>query len=323
MKIFYSKVLIGLNLDLGVCQINIIRIKNGVIKQNIKTNVKILDDSLPIETAKLIQFYKKKYPFTYIGVFGKTYNQGVAPITNPNKLIEYGINTKEYFAKIVDNSWCTYIKDQDCISTLMQFKELGQIDLVFSPFIPIYITSRKEGGKVSLFILQEKKNIYVAISNGKKLFYGGYFELHSDLSETSNTNFSDPMMANSQTFEDILDSISENLNAFNDLDIDLLEEEHNEEYENYEKNKVEELKDFMRATTIVGILENVIQDFYAKTTLENAFIEQIIILDTYGITQDAIKHIRDSLMIDTHIRPFSIPESITMLMLEEIKRDAL
>lgn len=314
-----------MNLDLDICEVNIIRIKNGTVKQNIKTSAKIIDDSLPIEIIKLIQFYKKKYPFTYIGIFGKTYNQGIAPITNPNKLFEFGVNAQEYFTKVIDNSWCTYIKSRDCLDTTTQFKELGQIDLVFSPFIPIYIASRKEGAKNTLFVIQEKKNIFVAIGNGKKMFYGGYFELHSDLSEvnTANTSPSDPITASSQTFEDILDSISENLNAFNDLDIDLLEEEHNEEYENYEKNKVEELKDFMRATTTVGILENTIRDFYSKMTQESTFIEQIIILDTYGITQDSIKHIRDSLMIDTYVKPFSIPESITTLMLEEIKRSAL
>lgn len=324
-RVFYSRVFIGLNIDSGICQLHIVRIKNNTIKQNIKTNIKTIDDSIPIEALKLITFYKKKYPYTYIGMISKTYNQGALPTTNPQDFIKLGVNLQGYAIRSFDSSWCAYIKEEDCMGLIQPIQELERIDLLFSPFLPMFYYSKKETSKTSLYILQEKKNINVIISDGKKVYYGGYFEIEGDLGDTSTTmQESNPVVANSSTFEDILDSLSDNLEDLEDLDIDLLEEEHdNEELEQHEKNKIEELKDFMRATTIVGILENVIHEHYNNTYYQSSFIDQIVILDNYGITPDSIKHIKDSLMIDTFVKSFSIPESITLLMMEEFKRKNL
>lgn len=325
-RVFYSRVFIGLNIDSGICQLHIVRIKSNTIRQNIKTNIKMIDDSIPMEALKLISFYKKKYPFTYVGMVSKTYNQGAIPTTNPKDFIKLGVNLQGYKTKFFENTWCAYIKEEDCLSLMQPSSELDRIDLLFSPFLPIFNHSKKEVGKTTLYILQEKKNICVAISDGRKVYYGGYFEIEGDLADASAMpqESSNPMVANSSKFEDILDSLSDNLEDLEALDIDLLEEEHdNEEFEQHEKDKIEELKDFMRATTITGILENVIQEHYNNTYYESNFIEQIVILDNYGITPDAIKHIKDTLMIDTYVKSFSIPEFITLLMMEEYKRKAL
>lgn len=322
LQFFYSKVLIGLNLDYDVCQVNIIRIKNNAIKQNIKTDIKTIDNIFPAEATKLIRYYKKKYPFTYIGIFSKTYNQGAIPTTNPKDFINYGVNLQGYRAKSFDNTWSAYIKNQDCSDEIYQYQDLGRIDLIFSPFISMYLASKKEMGKTSLFLLQEKCNICVVISNGEKVFFGGFFEIQDDT-----TQLNDSLQTSSETtpnsFEDILSSLSENLDDLDDLDLDSLEQEDSSEYLREEQNRLDELKDFMRATTTVKILENVINSYYYNSNFQSTFINQIIILDTYGITVDAIRHIQDSLMIETHVQPFSIPESITTLMLEEIKRKSL
>lgn len=324
-RVFYSRVFIGLNIDSGICQLRIVRIKNNTIRQNIKTDIKTIDDSVPIEALKLITFYKKKYPYTYVGMISKTYNQGAIPTTDPKDFIKLGVNLQGYKMKFFDNSWCAYIKEEDCQKLVEPSSELERLDLLFSPFLPMYNQAKKEGSKTSLYILQEKKSICVIISDGKKVYYGGYFEIEGELTEANLTpQESSPMVANSSKFEDILDSLSDNLEDLEALDIDLLEEEHSsEEFEQHEKDKIEELRDFMRATTIVGILENVIQEHYNNAYYESNFIEQIVILDNYGITPDSIKHIKDSLMIETYVKPFSIPEAITLLMMEEFKRKTL
>ena len=324
-RILYSRVFIGLNIDAGVCQLHIIRTKSNTIKQNIKTNIKTIDETIPIEALKLIAFYKKKYPYTYIGMISKTYNQGAIPTTNPQEFIKLGVNLQGYKTKFFDNTWCAYIKEEDCQKLVEPSSELERIDLLFSPFLPMFNQAKKEGSKTSLYILQEKKNICVMISDGKKVFYGGFFEIEGELSEANlMPQDNNPMVANSAKFEDILDSLSDNLEDLEALDIGLLEEDQSDEdFEQHEKEKIEGLKDFMRATTIVGILENVITEHYSSTYYQSNFIDQIVILDNYGITPDSIKHIKDSLMIETYVRPFSIPESITLLMLEEYKRKSL
>ncbi|WP_147288242.1 hypothetical protein [Helicobacter cholecystus] len=326
LQFFYSKVLIGLNLDYDNCQVHVIRIKNKSIKQNIKTDIKTIDNIFPAETLKLIKYYKKKFPFTYIGIFSKTYNQGAIPTTKPKEFIKYDVNLQGYSTKSFDGSWSAYIKNQDCLNEVSQNPDLGDIDLVFSPFISIYLQSKKEAGKTSLFVLQEKQNISVVISNDQQVFFGGFFEIQNDAIEmnTSPNNQNNPSPSNFNTLEDILSSLNENIDDdIDNFDIEMLEEEDSEEYRKQEQNRIEELKDFMRATTTVSILENVISNYYTNPNFQSTFIDQIIILDTYGITPDAIGHIKDSLMIETFVRPFSISEAITTLMLEEIKRKSL
>ena len=324
LQFFYSKVLIGLNLDHDVCQLHIIRIKNGSIKQNIKTDIKTIDNIFPAEALKLIKFYKKKYPFTYTGVFSKTYNQGAIPTADSKEFIKYDVNLQGYSAKSFDNTWSAYIKNQDCYAQVSQYKDLGDLDLVFSPFISIYLQSKKEMGKTSLFLLQEKLSVSVVISDGQKVFFGGFFETQNDVMEAGSLETEQSLTTSiSNSFEDILSSMSDNIDDLDDLDFDLLDDDESDEYQKQEQNRLEELKDFMRATTTVGILENVISTYYSSPNFESAFIEQIVILDTYGITPDAIRHIKDSLMIETFVRPFSIAESITTLMLEETKRKTL
>lgn len=325
LQFFYSKVLIGLNLDHDCCQVHIIRIKNGSTKQNIKTDIKTIDNIFPAEAIKLIKYYKKKFPFTYVGIFSKTYNQGAIPTIEAKEFIKYGVNLQGYSAKSFDGTWSAYIKNQDCLDQVAQYQDLGDLDLVFSPFVSIYLQSKKEMGKTSLFVLQEKQNISVVISDGNQVFFGGFFEIQNDAMEmnSSLSDQSNPTLSSSNTFEDILSSLSDNIDDFDDFDIDVLEEENSEEYRKQEQTRIEELKDFMRATTTVGVLENVISSYYANPNFQSSFIEQIIILDTYGITPDAIRHVKDSLMIETFVRPFSISEAITTLMLEEIKRKSL
>lgn len=325
LQFFYSKVLIGLNLDHDVCQVHIIRIKNNAIKQNVKTDIKTIDNIFPTEAVKLIRFYKKKYPFTYVGVLSKTYNQGAIPTADSKEFIKYSVNLQGYRAKSFDNAWSVYVKNQDCLEQVSQYQDLGELDLIFSPFIPIYLQSKKEMGKTSLFVLQEKQDISVVISDGYKVFFGGFFEIQNDIMEAGDFESEQNLSAtnHSNSYEDILSSLSDDIDDLDDLDFDLLEEEESDEYRKQEQNRLEELKDFMRATTTVGILENVIGSFYSNPNFQSNFIEQIVILDTYGITPDAIRHIKDSLMIETYVRPFSISESITTLMLEEIKRKTL
>lgn len=319
-RVFYSRVFIGLNVDSGICQLHILRIKNNTIRQNIKTDIKTIDDSIPIEALKLIAFYKKKYPYTYVGMISKTYNQGAIPTASIEDFIKFGINLQDYKIKLFDNSWCAYIKEEDCLKLIHPDPELEGVDLLFSPFLPIFNYAKKEGSKTSLYILQERKSICVAISDGKKVYYGGYFEIEEASDGVKNIN---PSIVNPSKFEDILDSLSDSIEDLEDLDIDLLDDHNDGEFEQHEKEKIEELRDFMRATTIVEILENIIREHYNSTYYESNFIDQIVILDNYGIAPDAVKHIKDSLMIEVYVKPFSIPETITFLISEEFKRRAL
>ena len=73
LRPFFSTILIGVNLDAKVCSLKIVVIKSNHVKNSITKEFKIVDKELPMEAAKLIKDYQRKYPFTYLSAMSKTY----------------------------------------------------------------------------------------------------------------------------------------------------------------------------------------------------------------------------------------------------------
>lgn len=318
---FFSKIFIGIDIDEENCQVNILRVKNKKIQQNIKTDFKIIDNLLPLDALKLINFYRKKYPFTYIGFFSKSTHQGAIPTTKLEEYIHFGLSSKG-IKTITFQHWSAYIKKQNLPQELNQAKNLGAVDYLFSPFIPISFLAQKENRCTTLYILQYRQSVAICIAQKELIAYGGMFEILADFSEDSLSVQQPTQSSDALTFEDILSSLDEDFEDLDDID-DL---ENNEDLLNntQENNdKIDELKDFMRATTIANITENVIQEYYNNKHYKGAFIDQVIILDTYGIAPDAINHLKETLMIDCIIKPFSPAQEITSLMLQDFFKGTL
>ena len=74
-----------------------------------------------------------------------------------------------------------------------------------------------------------------------------------------------------------------------------------------------------RASNAVEILKNSINEFYSNPIYNAQFIESIIILDTYGMTEQAIEHIRNALMLNLEVRPLDIPDALIKLAQQELK----
>ncbi|MDE7235155.1 MAG: hypothetical protein K2N45_00820, partial [Helicobacter japonicus] len=64
---------------------------------------------------------------------------------------------------------------------------------------------------------------------------------------------------------------------------------------------------------------NSINEFYSNPIYNAQFIESIIILDTYGMTEQAIEHIRNALMLNLEVRPLDIPDALIKLAQQELK----
>lgn len=309
IRSFYSKVFIGINLDLDTCYINIIRVKNNRIKQDIKTETKLVNQTISMETLKLIDFYQRKYPFTYIGMMSKTPNQGAIPTANPQDFLNYEINPKQINFMSFRNTWSAYIAKEDCRKLKNQISEIGPIDCLFSPFISIFMHAQQKK-KVALYAIQEKNSLSIAICDNQCVFYGKTFSLQSATQASSNQE----TLSSLDRLLDTLENGIENLSVPDTIvenELDMQEE----------KKKIDDLNDFMRATFVTAILEKTIQEYYANT--QSSFIDEIVIFDTYGITPDSLKYITETLMIDIKVHPFSIASEITKLILKEYRKGTL
>ena len=84
-------------------------------------------------------------------------------------------------------------------------------------------------------------------------------------------------------------------------------------------SSLEGLRDLARASNAAEILKNSINEFYSNPIYENTqFIESIVILDTYGITEQAVDHLRNALMLDIEVRALNIPEVLISLAKAEL-----
>lgn len=306
-NMFYSKILIGIHFDGDLCQINILRTKNNKIKQSIKTEGKLVDGSMPMEIFKLIYFYQKKYPLTYIGMMSKTQKQGAIPANDHEEFIKLGIKPRENLFLSFNKTWSTYIDRVECERLKKQTKDLGSLDYLFSPFVFIFIHAQKKE-KIMLYAIQERDTLSVAVCDNHCMYYGKTFSLKED---TSTHKL--PIQKSSNSLDQLLDHLDHfELQDAQEKDEELTPQNQEEE------NKIEKLNDFVRATFVAKILENTLAEYYA--TQSSVFIDEIILLDSYGITLEGLNHIQETLLIDVHTVEFSISNQIASLMLNENRR---
>lgn len=329
LRPFFSTVLIGVNLDAKVCSVKIAVFKGGVVKNTITKDFKIVDKELPIEAAKLIKSYKRKYPFTYLSAMSKTYNQGLANYGKKNDLIKFGINLKT--SKIVEmpNGWVFYIQQLAIDENRVKFIRALGLDFLFSPFALIYEGIKKTLTKdLQLYVLQERSSLSLFVADKNSVYFGGFFlmgALDEGKDEVGNIEVKSlDEMAGLDSVIGSLDELNE-IGELEDLDSGLIKQEFMPEEVDAQKQqeaeieRLEVLKDLARASNVTEILENSINEFYGNNIYKSQFIQKIVLLDSYGITEQAIEHLKNSLMLDIEVRKFNINDALIAMAQNELK----
>lgn len=324
LRPFFSTILIGINLDAKVCSLKIVIMKNKTIKNTLMKDFKIVDKELPMEAAKLIKSYKRKYPFTYLSAMSKTYNQGLAQCAKKSDLIKFGINTKTARVVEMPNQWLFYIEQLAIDENRVKFIRALGLDYLFSPFVLVYENIKKTlDSDLKLYVLQERANITLFIADEKGVYFGGFFMIGGELESSDE----DGSMVEVHSLREMseLDSILGSLDELNeigeleDLDEELIrkefapEELDNKKQQEAEMSRLEGLKDLARASNTSEIIKNSISEFYANPIYNARFVESVVILDSYGMNEQAIAHIRNALLLDIEVRPIHIPDALIEL----------
>ena len=117
----------------------------------------------------------------------------------------------------------------------------------------------------------------------------------------------------------------EEIGELEDIDKDVLAEEllpqefQEQKEQEAKQSHLQELKDLARANNTSDIIINCINEFYSNEIYKSDFLEKVILLDCYGISQPALQHIRSSLLLDIEIKPIELSKTIVKLMRRENK----
>lgn len=301
------------------------------MKNTISKDFKIVDKELPIEAAKMVKNYKRKYPFTYLSAMSKTYNQGLANCHKRGDLIKFGINAKTSQIVEMPNHWLFYIQNLAVDENRVKFIRALGLDFLFSPFALIYENIKTRLGlDIKLYVLQERASVSLFIADKKGVYFGGFFMIGGELEQSEDDSASMKevhSLKELSELESLIGSIDElnEIGELEDLDEELIrkefmpEEIDSQKAQEAELARLESLKDLARAQNVAEILKNSINEFYGNPIYNAQFIKSIVILDSYGIAEQAIEHIKNALMLDVEVRPISIPQALIDLAQIELK----
>ncbi|MCE3038852.1 hypothetical protein LW133_06145 [Helicobacter sp. faydin-H8] len=303
LRSLFSNTFIAINIDGNICYVKVLRLKEGRIVEDFSKEFKILEGQLPFELIKFIKNYKRRYPFSYIGVMAKTYNQGVYNPQRPEILESNGVNIRECKVLKFDN-WNAYIKKNEIEEIQKQLDRFGGVDYIFSPFVITYLAIKKElDSKSRLYILYEKSNIAILIANCDEVYFAGYFMIESEISQAQEeVKYANDLLEN--TFD-----IMEELEDFEDFeDFDFFNE-------NKEEEEVEQtIQDMNQASIVAGIIQNSLNEFYSNDLYEEKFVEEIVILDNVGISNEGLKYIADTTLMDIKKEQFDLMQELLAII---------
>ncbi|PAF50512.1 hypothetical protein [Helicobacter sp. 13S00477-4] len=326
LKPFFSNVIIGVNIDSKSCSLKLTRIKDKKILETLHKEFKTIDNELPIEAVKFIRGYQKKYPFTYVSGVSKSYNQGLFKREGKDDFSKNGIDIKS--TKILNiGDWTVYIKESALRENIEKYSKINGLDHLFSPFVLIYHKINEHiDSKTNLYILQERSNVSLLIADSGGIYFGGYFMIEGEVQEIEE--------APQEDIEDIFttslpslnhgdDDLDDDIDDLEDLDSDFFIEKLNEKLlsdNDQENNTQDKVNDIAKISIISNIIQNSLREFYSNELYDSKFIDRIVILDAYGISNAALEHLKENLMIETNKISVSIPDELVALSKIELDK---
>lgn len=329
LRPFFCTTLIGVDIDGKTCNVCIIVKKNGRIKEEIQKDFKCINNELPIEAVKLIKTYKRKYPFSFLGAFSKTYNQGLVSTTQKSKVSQFGIKPNDNVFITFDN-WMCYIQKRTIDENRVRYLKALGLDYLFSPFVALDMLIKKHLRKRNcMYILQARSSVSLLVADTQGVSFGGYFSLGDALEIGDDTQEEIGEIHSLLDMKNIEGAIGSSVDELKeigeleDIDKEVLQEEflpqeiQIQKQKQEEQSRIEELRDIARAHNAAETIINCINEFYSNDIYRSDFLEKIVIFDTYGISPQALAHIKNTLLLDVELQRVNLGK----ILLELIQRE--
>ncbi|MGP1580283.1 MAG: hypothetical protein ACTTH5_04605 [Wolinella sp.] len=323
----FSTYIIGVNVDYRNCYVRVKVSKGGQVTHDELHEFKTVQGDVPIEVAKFVRGLRKKNPFTYVATISHSIQQGAIGTVKERDFIRFGIFARDVKTVGVQKMWSAYIAKEGVAESRRKFAKSQGIDFLFSPFLVLHQALKgRLDSKKRLYILQQRSDLTLAVMNKDRLYFGGFFVLESELEEdsrgdglkesdkSSSTNITNAL--------EMLDNELGEIGALEELDDHIILEDFEEHSaplpQNDEKSS---LDDFARILDIEKFIRNSLAEFYKNEIYESDFIDEIIILDTYGISSAALAHLKNTLLIDVRSIPLEMTATIIALAEAELSQE--
>ena len=249
-----------------------------------------------------------KNSFTYISTYVNSVNQGVVNSCSHNYYKEIGIDINNIKILCIKNQFSIFIGMYD-FNNLKKDNEIFKFDYLYSPFVIIYNYKVENN---SAYLLTFEDNVVLMITTDKPI-YGNihYFSDEEKEESTSSINLD-------ELDDDI--GILDELDDLDDLDesiedtADLLDDDEVESEDDSSLGEsVNTLKDEIDT---IEFLKSAFKDYYDNYASD--FIEKIVILNNYNISDTLSKSIEKEFFIDTQLEEFNLLQHMNLLAKEDI-----
>lgn len=297
----YQKVIISVDIDVQTCKVKIAHHKNP--NNNEEKSFKTVNGDLPIEAAKYIRYFQNRFPFTYIATMSRVQKQGLINGNKLKKFEEFSLNPSTLTIMLINRKWFAYIDKEEMLQFKGKFSKIRGVDFIFSPFCLVFekIKSRLDSAK-KLYILQEKGACTLLIADSDGVYFGDYivFEQNALEIDEEEENSDDEVIK----FEAI-GEINENI-IIKDLD-------------RGEELSTTNLSELSIANAMINMIKETLNNFYKDERYASDFIEELLILDACGISDYAITHLTNNIMLETQFLRVDICSEIERLVKMELK----
>lgn len=301
----YQKVIISIDLNLSMCKILIDYHNTNKKEEKV---FKTINGDMPIEAIKYIRKIKSKYPFTYISSMVKIPNQGLLLGNKIDVFNKFDINPKTILAMLINKSWFIYVDKIGIQQEKSKFNKIYGIDFLFSPFVIIYERIKKQLEDINkLYILQGKYTCTLLIANKNAIYFGRHVVIEDGF-------FEEKEITNSNEQKNEIE-----FNALNDIDENIIIKDFDDKSNININDAVSNLSDLNIANNITLTIKNVLNDFYNDTRYKSDFIEELLILDGYGISDNIISQLKKHIMLDVRLLQIDFCEEILKLSKLELK----
>ena len=297
----YQKVIVSIDLCEKTCKI---RISNNKNTQQEEKTYKTINANFPIEAAKYIQKIQNKYPHTYTSAMIRTENQGLLNGKNIDVFDKFGLDINSLKIILINKQWFIYVGKKNLQEYKNKFSKINGLDFVFSPFIIIYekIKDRLDGAK-KLYILQEKGSTSLLIADRDNIYFGNHIVFEQD--RFVDENKEDKKNNDDMIEFDVIDEIDENI-IIKDFDKDSYD---------LSSNSLSELS---IANHMIELITKTLNNFYQDNRYASDFIDELLILDGYGISDNAISHLKNNTMLETQFIRIDVCKEVEKLTKMEL-----
>ncbi|MGP1450237.1 MAG: hypothetical protein ACTTJS_03805 [Wolinella sp.] len=336
VKDMFSTFIVGVIVDARSCHVRMVTLKKGVVINDEEKEFKTVLGDVPIEAAKYIRKLRKQHPFTYVSSLSHSIYQGAIDTTDSSEYIKFGIRADNVKSIKVQDSWSLYITKEGIKEAQNRFAKSQGLDLLFSPFALLYEGNKARlDRKKRLYALYQHSALTLGILNNSGLYFGGFFLLESEIEESEpSSDDGSELEEESLLVSETQTKMSDALNALNSElgEIGELEELDDsvviEDFEEHEaglpmaeekESEKSSFDDFARTMNVTKFIRDSLGEFYKNEIYESDFIDEIVILDTYGISPSSLAYLRNTLLIDVKVHRFDISAALIDMSRAEIE----